>query len=80
MQHPRGEDPPFEEGDLIKLVSMTNDPDPIEPGATGKVIMRPIWFQDAWQVTVEWHNGRALCLVVPPDVAEKIEPEPDLKP
>jgi Domain of unknown function (DUF4314) len=76
MAHPRGEPPPCEEGDRIKLVSMINDPDPIEPGATGTVMMRPGWFQDAWQVTVDWDNGRALNLVVPPDVFEKLEPAP----
>ena len=74
MQHPKGEEPPFAKGDRIRLVSMTNDPDPIEPGAEGTVELPPGRFQDAWQVVVKWDNGRSLSLVVPPDVAEKIEP------
>lgn len=76
MQHPKGEEPPFAEGDRIRLVSMTNDPDPIEAGAAGTVELPPGWFQDAWQIIVKWDNGRTLSLVVPPDVAEKIEPVP----
>lgn len=75
MQHPRGEEPPFDEGDRIELVSMTNDPDPIPAGSKGTVAMKPGWFQNAWQVTVEWDSGRALSLVVPPDVAVKL-PQP----
>lgn len=76
MPHPHGEPPPFDEGDRIELVSMTNDPDPIPAGSRGTVVLTPGWFQDAWQVTVSWDNGRALNLVVPPDKAVKIELTP----
>lgn len=64
--------PPFHAGDRIRLVSMGDDPDPIEPGAEGRVILEPVWFLDAWQVTVSWDNGRSLNLCMPPDRAEKI--------
>lgn len=64
--------PPFAEGDRIKLVSMGPDPCPIEPGATGTVLLEPVLLRNSWNVCVRWDNGRALGLVVPPDVAEKI--------
>ncbi len=70
------QDPPFAKDDRIELVSMTEDPDPVAPGATGTVVMDPVWFQDAWQVVVRWDDGRALNLVVPPDVAVRLEPAP----
>jgi hypothetical protein len=49
---------------------MPDDPDPIEPGATGMVTaVRPQRFgvRGPWtQVDVEWDNGRKLMLSVPP--------------
>jgi hypothetical protein len=53
-------------GDRIRLVAMSNDPDPIPPGTTGTVTgvrRRGTWSQ----VDVAWENGRTLMLVVPPD-------------
>ena len=64
--------PPFQTGDRIRLVSMAQDPDPIEAGAEGTVIIEPVHFQGSWNVTVDWDNGRSLSLVTPPDVAIKI--------
>ncbi len=62
-------------GDRIRLVAMTDDPDPIEPGTTGTVVAirkcgsgRDVWFQ----VDVNWDNGRTLTLVVPPDEVEVV--------
>jgi len=48
-------------GDCIRLLTMPNDPDPIQVGAEGIVI-------DATdgplaQITVDWDNGRSLSLI-----------------
>jgi hypothetical protein len=61
-------------GDRIRLVAMSDDPDPIPPGTTGTVTaVRP---QRTWaQVDVAWDNGRTLMLVVPPDQFEVVAGE-----
>ena len=65
--------PPFGAGDRIRLVRMcADDPDPIPPGSEGTVARPPTFFQNAWDVSVNWDNGRSLGLVVPPDQAVKI--------
>lgn len=62
--------PPFKNGDRIKLVRMgPDDPCPVEPGATGTVLGDPVWLQHSWTVTVQWDVPRSLNLVIPPDVA-----------
>jgi hypothetical protein len=66
------ENPPFKQGDRVRLVSMGDDPDPIKPGAEGEVIIPPVFFQRSWNVSVKWDNGRTLGLVVPPDIAVKV--------
>jgi hypothetical protein len=65
-------------GDRIRLLSMADDPDPIEPGATGTVTAackhgsgRQAW----WQVQVEWDNGRGLMLSLPADRIEYLPSE-----
>lgn len=64
--------PPFKKGDRIKLNYMANDPDPIPAGTTGTVESCS-WFQNSWQVWVDWDiNDRNLALVMPPDSAHKI--------
>lgn len=64
-------------GDRIRLIYMPEDPDPIQPGATGTVTtVRPDLFgpRGRWtQVDVDWDNGRKLMLSVPPDEWELIE-------
>ena len=56
-------------GDRIRLVAMSDDPDPIQPGELGTVIAvhrhqgTPVWHQ----IDVAWDNGRTLMLVAPPD-------------
>ena len=62
-------------GDRIRLLSMTDDPDPIPAGATGTVrgVTSHGAGENAWhQIDVRWDNGRTLLLVVPPDVFEII--------
>ena len=56
-------------GDRIRLVAMSDDPDPIPSGTTGTVV--GVRHQRTWaQVDVKWDNGRTLMLVVPPDQFE----------
>lgn len=58
-------------GDRIRLIAMSDDPDPIPPGTTGTVTaVRP--YATWAQVDVAWENGRTLMLVVPPDQIEVI--------
>jgi hypothetical protein len=60
----------WEKGDRVQLVSMPDDPDPIPSGSIGTVV----WANDfgPWQqIDVHWDNGRALMIVVPPDVVTK---------
>ncbi|TWT81240.1 hypothetical protein CA13_26910 [Planctomycetes bacterium CA13] len=67
---------PLKSGDRIRLISMTDDPDPIPIGATGTVT--GLYLQSRWtQIDVEWYNGRSLMLSIPPDVVEHIESPKD---
>lgn len=60
-------------GDRIRLVSMTDDPDPIPVGTIGTVV--GIYPQHDWtQVDVDWVCGRTLMLSIPPDRIERISP------
>jgi hypothetical protein len=45
-------------GKRIKLISMDNDPNPIEPGSEGEVLLA-----DKMQIIVKWDNGRSLSLI-----------------
>ena len=59
-------DQTFKAGDRVRLVSMTDDPDPIPAGTTGTVA--GVYPQRDWsQVDVDWDNGRSLMLSLPPD-------------
>lgn len=57
-------------GDLIELLSMPNDPDPIPVGTRGTVTGVNKWdgnpFMDGsrGQVYVKWENGRTLSLLL----------------
>ena len=57
-------------GDRIRLLAMSDDPDPIPVGQLGTVVSvsRHGGGKDAWhQIDVAWDNGRTLMLVSPPD-------------
>jgi hypothetical protein len=64
---------PLKPGTRIRLVSMSNDPDPIPTGTTGTVrgSLEHRFGRDLWQqIDVAWDNGRELMLLKPPDVFE----------
>ena len=53
-------------GDRIRLISMTDDPDPIPAGTTGTVV--GVYPHSDWtQVDVDWDTDRSLMLSIPPD-------------
>ena len=63
-------------GDRVRLLSMTDDPDPIPAGTTGTVAgVYPL--SDWTQVDVDWDNGRSLMLSIPPDEVERLSPPAD---
>ncbi|MEL7499053.1 MAG: DUF4314 domain-containing protein [Planctomycetota bacterium] len=62
-------------GDRIRLVSMDDDPDPIQPGQLGTITHVNLigsgpkqWMQ----IDVDWDHGRQLMLACPPDRFEVI--------
>lgn len=63
-------------GDRIRLVSMPNDPCPIEPGTTGTVrgVNDLRSLTGRWQIDVDWDTDRSLFLV-PGDLYEVIPPK-----
>ena len=66
-------------GDRVRLVSMTDDPDPIPAGTTGTVA--GVYPQRGWmQVDVDWDTGRSLMLSIPPDVVATIDDTPTTQP
>ncbi len=61
-------------GNRIRLIEMSDDPDPIPVGEIGTVIgisHHDDGDDDLWhQIDVQWDNGRALMLTLPPDQIE----------
>lgn len=58
-------------GDRVRLLSMTDDPNPIPAGTTGTVV--GVYQHSDWtQVDVDWAGGRSLMLSIPPDVVERM--------
>ena len=66
-------------GDRIRLVSMQDDPAPVQVGQVGTVVsVSRHGGKDAWdQIDVAWDNGRTLMLVSPPDRFAILEPQAD---
>ena len=59
--------PAVQAGDRIRLVSMTDDPDPIPRGAHGRVLsVQQVWNSE-YHIEVKWDSGRSLALVWPQD-------------
>ncbi len=65
----------FARGDRIELIRMEDDPDPIAPGTQGIVTSIQKFPGERGYPThyeIDWDNGRALSIIVPPDEAKKI--------
>ena len=61
-------------GDRIRLIKMSNDPNPIEPGTTGTVRkIDTVYMFGEDHLIVNWDNGRGLHLIVGVDEFEVIE-------
>ena len=56
-------------GTRVKLISMEDDPRPIEPGTCGTVKL----IDDIGTIHVRWDNGRLLGLVPEKDKFEIVE-------
>ena len=50
-------------GKRVRLINMSNDPNPIKPGTEGTVIL----VDDLGHLYVKWDNGRSLNLIVNTD-------------
>ena len=50
-------------GDVVELLHMPDDIDPIESGALGVVTAMGTQFPEARQIHVAWDNGRDLMLL-----------------
>lgn len=63
-------------GDRIRLIKMSNDPNPIEPNTTGIVKkVGTVYMFGEDHLDVQWDNGRSLSLLVGTDEFEVIEPD-----
>lgn len=54
-------------GDTIELISMDNDPHPLEAGDKGEVYSVTPCGNDEIQICVNWESGRKLHLIHPVD-------------
>lgn len=50
-------------GQIVELIFMPNDPDPIKPGDRGVVTYVTAFSTGGWQIGVAWKSGRTLRLV-----------------
>lgn len=61
-------------GDRIRLINMSNDPNPIESDATGTVKeVNSVQMFGEDHLIIDWDNGRSLGLLVGEDEFEVIE-------
>ncbi|TWU40187.1 hypothetical protein Q31b_35320 [Novipirellula aureliae] len=63
-------------GDRVRLISMTDDFDPIPAGTPGTVV--GVYPHGDWtQVDVDWDTDRSLMLSIPPDQVAIVATEAD---
>ena len=63
---------PLSEGDRVKLVSMSNDPDPIKVGTQGTVTSANKMPNEMMIYGMRWDDGRSLTLLEGEDEWEKL--------
>jgi hypothetical protein len=56
-------------GKRIRLLSMSDEPNPIPVGIEG-VVDGVMFDRGQWQLDVKWDNGRSLMLIYPHDKFE----------
>jgi hypothetical protein len=57
-------------GDRVEMISMPDDPNPIEAGTQGIIeYINPVDLgtEKFTQIGVKWDSGRTLMVVIPPD-------------
>lgn len=59
-------------GARVRLLSMSDDPDPIEPGSEGTINYVGTFPGDGQQIGVKWDSGRTLMLIVGEDKFELV--------
>lgn len=59
-------------GARVRLLSMPDDPDPIEPGSEGTINYVGKFPGEGQQIGVDWDNGRTLMLIVGVDDFELV--------
>jgi hypothetical protein len=72
-------DPYIKSGDRIRLISMEDDPQPVEPGTEGTVTSISDLGRDGQVVGVKWDNGRTLNVIPGADEYEIIRESKDAK-
>lgn len=62
-------------GDIVEMVDMPDDPDPIPQGTKGEVqsVTTVQIVPSFTQVGVKWENGRTLSVIIPPDTIRVVE-------
>jgi hypothetical protein len=59
-------------GARVRLLSMPNDPNPIEPGSEGTINYVGKFPGEGQQIGVDWDSGRTLMLIVGEDDFELV--------
>jgi hypothetical protein len=66
-------------GDRVEMISMPEDPNPIEAGTKGTIrSLNKVDFgrgDSFTQIRVDWDNGRKLMVCIPPDQIRVIYPQ-----
>lgn len=63
-------------GDIIELLEMVNDPQPLDVGDKGEVTGVVPWSNGEVQIQVRWESGRGLHLIYPIDKFKIIKKAP----
>src|SRR5688572_12783538 len=64
----------FAPGTRIELVTLLDDPDPIPPRTSGTVVVAERLGDAGWALEVDWDDGRARGLAIPPHRVRPLVP------